>query len=725
MNKIIFSLILALTSIGLLAQKTITIDDIWLTGKLRAKSVPGFNYLKDGKSYAVLSQNNVIRYDLASGKVTDTIAALSDQDIDVDAYEFNNDETKLLIHTQIESIYRRSSKSIDYSYDIATKKLTLLLDKSTKISNAKFSPDSKKIAWTIGNNLFYKNLTENKIVPITADGKWNQIINGMCDWVYEEEFGFTRAFEWSPDSKNIAYLKFDERKVPEFTYQKFEKGLYPENITFKYPKVGENNAIVTTHIFVLDGKKIMNISDNNINGTEVANQQMHYTPRIVWTQNPNVLAIVRMNRYQNNYKIHAYDMRSKSVALMYQEQNKYFVALENNLDFWDQNNMIYTSERDGFTHIYKYDLVSKNNIQLTKGNWDVTAFYGIDKLTGDIYYQAATKNPMNKEIFKVNIGTSKTSLVSDKPGVNDASFSANFKYYLHTNSTINTAPTYQIVETQTAKTVRILESNLPIVALQSDFKSQPVEFFSFKTSEGTDLNGWMMKPADMSPSKKYPVFMTQYSGPGSQQVLNKWKGIDYWWYQMLIQKGYVVVCVDGRGTGARGETFRKMTYMQLGKYETIDQIEAAKYLATLPYVDPQRIGIFGWSYGGYMSSLCILKGADVFKAAIAVAPVTNWKWYDSIYTERYMRTVAENEKGYEENAPINFVDKLKGNFLIVHGMGDDNVHFQNSVEMVNALIKTGKQFDSVYYPNRDHGINSDNSRHHLYTKMTNFIIEKL
>jgi dipeptidyl-peptidase 4 len=726
-------LLFLIVAVSIQAQKNITVEDIWLKGTTRAKSVPGFNYLNDGKSYAVLSKNNLIKYDLATGNPTDTIAALDPKIVIVDSYEFNKDESKLLISSSTESIYRRSSKSIIYTYDIVTKKLELVVDKNTKISNATFSPDSKKIAWNFENNLYYKNLTDNTIAPITNDGKSNAIINGMCDWVYEEEFAFTRAFEWSPNSQKIAYLRFDESKVPEFTMQKFDNGPYPQNITFKYPKVGENNAIVTTHIFDIVTKKNMDIqldkkSIENSDAPEefdAENRKMHYTPRLVWTKNPNELAIVRLNRHQNRYQIQYFDLKKQSSGLMYQEENKYFVALDNNLSFRDEKTMICTSERDGFTHIYKNNLITNTNTQLTKGKWDVTAFYGIDQSKGDIYYQAATKNPMNKEIWKVNINTGIVTLINDAPGVNDASFSSNFQYFLHTNSTINTAPTYNIVDVQSRKIVRSLENNSNIATLQKDFRTNNIEFFTFKTSEGVDLNGWMMKPSNMSKNKKYPVFMTQYSGPGSQQVLNKWKGNDYWWYEMLTQKEYIVVCVDGRGTGARGEEFRKMTYLQLGKYETIDQIEAAKYLGTLPFVDAKRIGIFGWSYGGYMSSLCILKGADVFKSAIAVAPVANWKWYDTVYTERYMRTAKENEKGYEDNSPINFADQLKGNYLIVHGMGDDNVHFQNSVEMVNALIKAGKQFDSAYYPNRDHGINSGNSRHHLYTKMTNFILEKL
>ncbi|MEL6989683.1 MAG: alpha/beta fold hydrolase, partial [Bacteroidota bacterium] len=341
-----------------------------------------------------------------------------------------------------------------------------------------------------------------------------------------------------------------------------------------------------------------------------------------------------------------------------------------------------------------------------------------------VYYQAAEKGPLNKYVLSVDFKGKKKKMLTSEDGTNSAAFNSTFDYFINTHSTANSAATYKVYDSN-GKLIKTLEENKQNQVLMDTYGVAPVEFFEFTTSEDVQLNGWMIKPADFDASKKYPVFMYLYGGPNSQQVTNSWKGFNYWWFQMLAQKGYIVACVDNRGTGARGEEFRKMTYMQLGHYETIDQIEAAKYLGGLDYTDAERIGIFGWSYGGYMSSLCLLKGNDVFKAAIAVAPVTNWKWYDTIYTERYMRTLKENEDGYKNNSPVYFADRLKGNYLLVHGNADDNVHFQNSVEMANALIKANKQFDTYFYPNRNHGIYGGNTRLHLYTKMTNFLLEKL
>jgi dipeptidyl-peptidase-4 len=705
------------------AQKRISIEDIFSKRTFQTNAISGFNFMNDGRHYTALKDRSVKKYDLTTGALVETLfegAKHKDKagfSGNFSNYLFTEDETKLLIFSEGEQVFRHSSKVKCHVYDIKSDVLSEVYSFG-KIVNPQFSPDGEKVAFVHNNNLYFKNLKSNNITQITLDGEKNKIINGMSDWVYEEEFSFTRAFYWSPDSKKIAFIRFDESKVPEFTMQWYKDGMYPINDTFKYPKVGEKNSDVSVWVY--------DITNAKSTKTDIGDLTDQYIPRVKWTNDADKVCILKLNRHQNNLKLYLADTRKKTSTVLYEESNKYYIEMNNDLTFLkDGKHFIWSSEKDGYNQLYLMGMDGKQKKKLTEGMYDVTAFYGVDEKNKKVYYQAAEKSPLLRHIFSVNLdGSGVTNLTPSLQGTNRAQFSSTFDFFTNTFSTINTAPTYTVCD-KYGKKIRTIEDNISNATLQEDYGVAPIEFFSFTTSENVKLNGYMLKPKDFNPTRKYPVFMTQYSGPGSQSVTDSWGGNGYWWEQMLAQGGYIVVCVDGRGTGARGEEFRKMTYMQLGHFETIDQIETAKYMASQPFVDKSRIGIFGWSYGGYMSSLCILKGNDVFKSAIAVAPVTNWKWYDSVYTERYMRTTTENVKGYAENSPVYFADRLKGNFLLIHGMADDNVHFQNSVEMVNALIKANKQFDTYYYPNRNHGIYGDNATIHLYTKMTNFIFEKL
>ncbi len=451
-----------------------------------------------------------------------------------------------------------------------------------------------------------------------------------------------------------------------------------------------------------------------------------YIPRIKWTTKPSELCVFRLNRHQNHLELLLADAATGKTRSLLEEKNQYYVDINDDLTFLpDGGGFLWTSEKDGWNHIYVYDMQGNENVKLTQGDYDVTSLYGVDTVDGYVYFQAAKDSPLSRQLLRVKLNGKGLDELAGGKGSHSAQFSSTFDYYVRTTSTANTAPVYSVYRTKGNKEQRVIEGNSGIAELQEQYGTSEVEFFTFDNREGTALNGWMIKPNDFDPERSYPVFMYLYGGPGSQQVLDSWRGTNYWWFQMLVQKGFIIACVDNRGTGARGEEFRKMTYQQLGHYETEDQIDAARYLGNLSYTDPARIGIFGWSYGGYMSSLCLLKGNDVFKSAIAVAPVTNWKWYDSIYTERYMRGYKENTSGYDDNSPINFVDRLQGDYLLVHGITDDNVHWQHTVEMANALISANKQFDTYFYPNRNHGIYGDNARLHLYTKMTNFIMENL
>lgn len=703
------------------AQKNITLEDIWQDYKFSPKSVPGFNFLQDGKHYTRLIQGKIEQYDLATGEKTATLFDAKEVKAEgfggrINAYSFSADERKIIVSSDREQIYRHSSRSNYFIYDRASKMLEPVFTEG-KHQYATLNPQADKVAFVYNNNMYYKDLTSGKITQMTTDGKYNKIINGAPDWVYEEEFSFHIAFEWSPDGEKIAFFKFDESEVKEFTMTNYRDDLYPEYVTFKYPKVGEKNAIVTIHIYDVKSNKTIDAA--------VTTEEEYYIPRIKWTTDPDQLCVTRLNRHQNDLRLLLVNANNGKAKELIREVNKYYIDIDDNLTFLqDGKHFLWTSEMDGWHHIYKYDMNGQRLGNLTKGKWDVTSFYGIDEKNGLVYYQAAKNSPMDREIYTVDLNGKNATTITDQDGWNSAQFSSTFDYYVLSHSTINTPTTYTVYNRDNQE-VRVIENNARLSQVQDNYGTQEVEFFSFTNREGTDLNGYFIKPKDFDENKKYPVFMYLYGGPGSQQVTNSWKGQNYWWFQMLAQQGYMIACVDNRGTGARGEEFKKMTYMQLGKYETEDQIDAANYLARLKYTDPNRIGIFGWSYGGYMSSLCLLKGNDIFSAAIAVAPVTNWKWYDTIYTERYMRTEKENGSGYRNNSPVYFARQLEGDYLLVHGMGDDNVHFQNTAEMANALVQANKQFETYFYPNRNHGIYGGPTRLHLYKKMTDFLDRKL
>lgn len=709
------------TLVGATAQKSITVEDIWELGTFKTKSLPGFRFLKDGKSYTQLEKNKIVSYDITNGQTNEIILNGSDlKDVggfngNIESYAFNEDESRILVFQNSQSVYRHSTKGDVYVYNRPSKSIIKIFD--GLISNPKLSPDGNKVAFVHNNNLYVKDLEKNTLTQITLDGKKNSIINGMCDWVYEEEFSFTRAFEWSADGEKIAYIRFDETQVPEYTMPVYEDGNYPRNEVFKYPKVGEKNASVSVLVYEIKKGKSVEVALGSL--------EDQYIPRIKWTQSPEDLLVYKLNRLQNHLQILNYNIKDKKVKPFIEEKNKYYIEISDDIVFLDdKKHLIRTSEMSGYNSIYLYNMKGEKIKQITESKYDVRSIVGIDEKKSLIYFKASMDSPINTNVYSIKLDGKDLTNTTPNVGNNSVQYSPTFDYYVWTHNTINEPSTYGVYK-RDGELVRTIEENKAVKVVQYDYKVQPIEFLEFKTSENINLNAWMLKPADFDKSKKYPVLITQYSGPGSQSVQNAWFGSDYWWYQMLAQKGYIVFCVDPRGTGSRGEEFRKMTYKQLGKYETIDLIETAKYLGAQSYVDKDRIGIFGWSYGGYMSSLAILKGNDYFKAAIAVAPVTNWKWYDSVYTERYMQTLKENEAGYKENSPVYFADRLKGNYLLIHGTSDDNVHFQNSVEMANALINANKQFETYFYPNRNHGIYGGKTRLHLYTKMSNFLYQNL
>jgi len=706
------------------AQNTeITLEDIWKTGKYRQDNVWGINSMNDGAHYSILNYNqngvSIDRYDYKTQTKTETILESSNIDnLRFSSYAFNADETQLILPVNTEAIYRHSSKSDYYVYDRASQQTEKLAEGKQQL--ATFSPNSDNIAYVYENNLFIKNQDSKKITQVTTDGKYNETINGAPDWVYEEEFGFAKAFDWNADGTKIAYYKFDEKDVPVFSMDMFQQGLYPSQYSFKYPKAGEKNADV--EIWIYDLK-----TGANTEAPITVNEEF-YIPRIQWTKDANVLSVQRLNRHQNKLDFILVDASKNTSNTIFTEKDEAYVDVYDDLRFLDDNkHFIWTSEKDGFKHIYLYDLNGKEIRQITKGEWEVSTFYGYNQKTKTLYYQSSENSPLQRSVYSIDIkGRKKKELTAEK-GTNNASFSKTFDYFINTYSNANT-PNYITLQNRNGKVLKVLKDSKTLNTTLANLKLAPKEFIDFTTKDGTTLNGYMIKPKDFDPKKEYPVFMYLYGGPGSQQVLDSWGGTNMMWFNMLAEQGYIVACFDNRGTGARGRDFKKVTYMNLGKYEVQDQIEANRYLASLDYVDGNRIGIWGWSYGGFMSSNCLFQGNDVFKMAIAVAPVTNWRYYDSIYTERYMRTPQENPAGYDDNSPITHVDKLKGNYLLVHGTADDNVHYQNAIELVTGLIAGNKDFDSEMYPDKNHGIyggNKGNTRLHLYKKMTKFINEKL
>ena len=714
----ILSLFCFLASTFLTAQnKEFTLDEIW-SGTFRTEGLDALHSMNNGQQYSVLN------FDRASGTTTIDIydyktlekvkTLVSSKDLDLkyfSDYTFSEDENKILLAFEEESIFRRSSLGKYVVYDVSEKSIHSVANH--KIQEPTFSLDGKKVAYGYQNNLYVKNLETNNVTQLTFDGEKNKIINGITDWVYEEEFGFVRAFDWNADSNKIAFIRFDESDVPEFSMDVYGKDLYQTQTVFKYPKAGERNAVVSLHLFDLDKNKLEEVKVNKTYND-------FYIPRIKWSHDANMLSAIYMNRHQNELDLWMIDASQNEAYLVVEEKDKAYIDITDNLTFLKDKTFIWTSEKDGYNHVYHYSKKGKLINQITKGNWEVTEYYGYDSASDRIFYQSVENGSINRDVYSIKLNGTQKRRLTQNEGTNNADFSANFTYFINTFSSATTPYLYTLNDASTGKVLKTIKDNKDLKETLKAYTISNKEFSTISVN-GNDLNMWMIKPANFDANKQYPLFMFQYSGPGSQQVANKWHSANDYWYQMLAQQGYIIACVDGRGTGLKGADFKKVTQNELGKFEVEDQIEAAKLLGARTYVDSSRMGIWGWSYGGFMSSNALFKGNDVFKMAIAVAPVTSWRFYDSIYTERYMTTPQENASGYDDNSPINHVDKLEGDFLLIHGTGDDNVHVQNTMRMVEALVQANKQFEWMIYPDKNHGIYGGNTRLHLYTKMTNFI----
>ena len=707
-------------------KKSITLEDIYKNRKFASRGVYGLQSMKDGIHYCQQKNDSINAYEYATGNLFRTIVTSANlvpagdtSPIEMGSFEFSDDESKILFSTGEEPIYRYSSKSFYYIYDLASWKLTPL-SMNGKQRLATFSPDGTKVAFVRDNDLFVCDLAGGTETRITTNGKSNEIINGATDWVYEEEFGFSRAFFWSPDSKRIAFYRFDESRVKEYQLT-YYGDLYPEQYKFKYPKAGEDNSIVS--LFIWDAEAVHGSSGSAIRAVDTGPETDIYIPRVKWTEDPSVLSFYRLNRHQNRLELLLADAVTGKSKVIYTEENKYYVEITDHLTFLkDRKHFLLSSEKDGYCHLYLYDMQGNPVRQLTTGKWDVTGLSGVDEKTGLVYFTSAETSPLDRNLWSVTLDGKKKTRLTPGNGTNSPEFSSTFAFFINRWSDVNTPPRITVNEAE-GKEIRVLQDNEKLRSVMKEYNFSKVEFLTIRTSENVELNALMLKPPDFDPLKKYPVMFTIYGGPGSQTVLNRWGTINSW-NQLWAQHGIIVVSVDNRGTGGRGEEFRKMTYLELGKYETIDQIEAAKYFCSLPYVNKDRIGMWGWSFGGYLTLSCLTKGSDYFNLGVAVAPVTNWKYYDNIYTERFMRTPEENPVGYEENSPVNHAGKFKGKLLMIHGMADDNVHAQNTYDMVTALVAADKQFELQLYPNSNHGIyTGKNTSFHLYERMTEFILE--
>ena len=702
------------------SQSSISVDDFTTRNTFTEKAISGINWMNDGKYYSALSENKVVKYDITTGQPVQTLVdgGALPAGIVIEDYSFSADERKLLLQTQTQSIYRRSFVAEYYVYDLTTRRLQPLSSAGVQ-SYATFSPDASKVAFVRNNNLFYVSLPDMKEEQVTSDGQFGSIINGTTDWVYEEEFSIVVGFEWSPDGKKLAYYRFDETEVREYNLQYWAGLLYPYDYRYKYPKAGEKNSTVAIFIYDLEtGKRVR---------ADTGAETDIYIPRIKWTADSNTLSIRKLNRLQNHMQLlHANATSGETAIVLDEKTDTYFdIEVLEILYPASGKDFIAMSEQEGYMQLYLYSLSGKLIKKLTTGNFDVTEFIGLDEKSKVLYYTSAEESPLERHFYSLSLDGKKKTRLSQGAGIHEINMSNDFQFYIDHHSSAEHPKLVTLFRTKKNTPVKVLERNEDLIAKIKEFGIVPKEFFTFKDDAGIELNGFMLKPKNFDGSKEYPVMLYQYSGPGSQEVQNVWGSDHFYFHQMLVQKGYIVVFIDPRGTGGRGEEFKKVTYKELGKYELEDHLSAARYIASLDYVDDDRIGIWGWSYGGYMSSLALTKGAGAFKMGIAVSPVTNWRFYDTIYTERYLQTPQLNPDGYDLNSPTTYAKNLKGDFLLIHGTGDDNVHLQNSIVLQDALINAGVQFESFFYPDKHHGIQGAKTRHHLYTMMLNFIEKNL
>ena len=733
MKRFFTLLLLAIFVTGIQAQQKVTLRDI-AQGTYRAQGISGLKPMLDGEHYTQISSDHkrIVKYSFKTGEEVGTLFDVTTaRDCDLksfDDYILSPDEKLILIQTETKPIYRHSFTAVYYIYNVKNNKMEPLSNNGPQ-QVPLFSPDGNQIAFVRNNNIYLvKLLFGNSESQVTKDGEYNHVLNGIPDWVYEEEFSFNRAFDFSADSKMIAYVRFDESAVPMFSFPWY-KGLAPEKTSYatypgayeyKYPKAGEVNSKVSVHTY--------DIKSHVTRKMDLQIDSDGYIPRIKFTSDPEKLAIMTLNRHQNRLDLYMANPRSGLCKVAIRDEAEQYIkeSAYSNIKFYPEH-IVMMSEKDGYNHLYLYTIAGNLVKQITKGQFEVTSFLGWDQKANVFYYASNEGSPLRTAIYKID-GKGKKTKLSTRTGSNSAIFSTNQKYYINTFSNIST-PTLITLNDNRGKELTTLLDNSKLKAQTAQLNMPQKEFFTFRTSSGVELNGWMMKPANFNANKKYPVILHQYSGPGSQQVIDRW-GIGSFgdgglFEAYMCDKGYIMVCVDGRGTGGRGAAFEKCTYLQLGVKEAEDHVETARYLGTLPYIDGKRIGIWGWSFGGYNTLMSMSDGSGAFKAGVAIAAPSDWRFYDTVYTERFMRTPKENAEGYDAGSAIKRAPQLKGSLLLIHGTADDNVHYQNCAEYSEALVQAGIQFDMQVYTNRNHGIFGGKTREHLMNRVANFFIQNL
>lgn len=733
MKRFFTLLLLAIFVTGIQAQQKVTLRDI-AQGTYRAQGISGLKPMLDGEHYTQISSDHkrIVKYSFKTGEEVGTLFDVTTaRDCDLksfDDYILSPDEKLILIQTETKPIYRHSFTAVYYIYNVKNNKMEPLSNNGPQ-QVPLFSPDGNQIAFVRNNNIYLvKLLFGNSESQVTKDGEYNHVLNGIPDWVYEEEFSFNRAFDFSADSKMIAYVRFDESAVPMFSFPWY-KGLAPEKASYatypgayeyKYPKAGEVNSKVSVHTY--------DIKSHVTRKMDLQIDSDGYIPRIKFTSDPEKLAIMTLNRHQNRLDLYMANPRSGLCKVAIRDEAEQYIkeSAYSNIKFYPEH-IVMMSEKDGYNHLYLYTIAGNLVKQITKGQFEVTSFLGWDQKANVFYYASNEGSPLRTAIYKID-GKGKKTKLSTRTGSNSAIFSTNQKYYINTFSNIST-PTLITLNDNRGKELTTLLDNSKLKAQTAQLNMPQKEFFTFRTSSGVELNGWMMKPANFNANKKYPVILHQYSGPGSQQVIDRW-GIGSFgdgglFEAYMCDKGYIMICVDGRGTGGRGAAFEKCTYLQLGVKEAEDQVETARYLGTLPYIDGKRIGIWGWSFGGYNTLMSMSDGSGAFKAGVAIAAPSDWRFYDTVYTERFMRTPKENAEGYDAGSAIKRAPQLKGSLLLIHGTADDNVHYQNCAEYSEALVQAGIQFDMQVYTNRNHGIFGGKTREHLMNRVANFFIQNL
>ena len=713
--------------------QVVTLQEV-ANGAYRTEGISGIKPMLDGEHYTQISRDRkkIVKYSFKTGKEVATVFDVSTaRDCTIksfDDYIMSPDESRILIQTETKPIYRRSFTAVYYIFNVRNNTMEALSEGGPQ-QVPLFSPDGNQIAFVRNNNIYLvKLLFGNSESQITEDGKYNEVLNGIPDWVYEEEFGFNRAFDFSADSKMLAYIRFDESKVPMYSFPMYQGmnpsmdqyAVYPGSYDYKYPMPGVDNSKVSVHTFDIKSKVTRKL--------DLPLDEDGYIPRIQFTKDENTLAIMTLNRHQNRFDLYFANPRSTLCKLVVRDEAEQYIKEEayGNMTFY-ANNFVMMSEKDGFNHLYLYSAGGNLIKQITKGKFEVKSFLGWDEKTNTYYYSSNEESPLRTAIYKIDAKGRKTKL-SSREGTNQAIFSKSMKYYINTFSNLATPPVITIND-NTGKTLTTLVDNKKLAQKVASMNLPSKEFFTFTTSDGVQLNGWMMKPANFDASKKYPVIMHQYSGPGSQQVIDRWnigsRGDGGMFEAYMADHGFISVCVDGRGTGGRGSDFEKCTYLNLGVKEARDQVETALYLGTLPYIDSKNIGIWGWSFGGYCTLMSMSEGTPAFKAGVAVAAPSDWRYYDTVYTERFMRTPKENMEGYQASSAMTRASQLNGELLLIHGTADDNVHLRNASEYSEALVQADKQFDMHIYTNRNHGIRGGNTTKHLLTRVTEFFIEHL